>query len=113
MATILWWKVSERVMNIDIKEYFLNQIGNTEWYGESNHDNESSKNLDKVDQLLFEIENFREELISILNQHITYRKGNASSEHLHKKAKSIREKHIIKEFTHTDFESYFEEVSNE
>lgn len=93
---------------IDIKEYLMDKIGHTDWYGESQHDSISSENLDKVDKLLYGVEEFREELISKLNDHITYRKGNGSSEHLHKKAKEIRRKHIIKEFTHTDFESYFE-----
>ena len=95
-------------MTINITECLLNYIGNTDWHGESNLDDLSSINLDKLDEVLNETEKFREELISLLNQHIVYRKGNGSSEHLHKKAKAIRKKHIIKEFTHTDFEKYFE-----
>lgn len=93
---------------IDIKEYLLNKIGHTDWYGETNHDDTSSNNLDKLDNLLYEVEEFREELISRLNEHIIYRPGNASSNHLHKKAKAIRQKHIIKEFTETDFDNYWD-----
>lgn len=93
---------------IDICKYLLNEIGDTSWWGESYHDDKSSDNLDKLDLLLFEVEDFREHLLNKLENHITYNKGNASAEHLHKKAKAIRGKHIIKEFTHTDFEQYFE-----
>lgn len=95
-------------MNINIKDYLVEKIGHTDWYGESNHDNKSYNNLDKLDSLLYEIEDLREELIGLLNEHINYRKGNASATSLHKKAKAIRGKHIIKEFTHTDFEEYWE-----
>lgn len=97
-------------MIIDIREYLLNYVGNTGWEGEINHDNISSNNLDKLDEVLTEIEHLREELLFQLIEHKTYRKGNASAEHLHKKSKKIMEKHIIKEFTHTDFEKYWEEV---
>ncbi len=96
------------MMNIDIKEYLINLIGDTSWYGESQHDDISSQNLDKLDSILYEIEDLREILLSRLKDHILYRKGNASSEHLHKKAKSIMEKHVMKEFTHTDFDEYWE-----
>jgi len=92
-------------MNINIKEYLLNKIGHTSWYGESNHDSKSLINLDKVDKALYEIEELREELISLLNEHIMYNKANGSSTQLHKQAKAIREKHIIKEFTHSSFDN--------
>lgn len=95
-------------MIIDIRTYLLNYIGPTNWYGESRQDDMSSANLDKLDEIMTELEELREVLISELEDHIVYRKGNASAEHLHKKAKSIMKKHIIKEFTHTDFEQYWE-----
>lgn len=95
-------------MIINIRTYLLDYIGNTSWHGESNYDDISSRNLDKLDDALNEIEDLREELLCKLAEHVTYRKGNASAEHLHKKAKSIMKKHIIKEFTHTDFEQYWE-----
>ena len=97
-------------MNIDIREYLLNYIGSTSWQGETRHDNISSSNLDKLDEVLTELEDLREILLFELLEHKIYRKGNASAEHLHKKAKKIMEKHIIKEFTHTDFERFWEEV---
>ena len=92
-------------MIIDVKEYLLNKIGHTSWYGESNHDSLSSANLAKVDSLLYEVEQLREELISLLNEHIVYNKGNGSSEQLHKQAKTIRAKHIIEEITHSTLNS--------
>lgn len=95
-------------MIIDIRTYLLDYIGTTNWYGESRQDDISSINLDKVDEILTELEELREVLKDKLTDHIVYRKGNASAEHLHKKAKGIMEKHIIKEFTHTDFEQYWE-----
>lgn len=95
-------------MKIDIAEYILNDIGDTSWYGETYHDNESLDNLDKLNNYLYEIEELREELKSKLTDHITYRKGNASAEALHSKAKDIMRRHIIKEFTHTDFDNWFE-----
>ena len=97
-------------MIIDIREYLLNYIGSTSWQGETRHDDISSNNLDKLEEVLTEIENLREVLWSELLDHRIYRKGNASAEHLHKKAKTIMRKHIIKEFTSTDFEKYWEEV---
>lgn len=95
-------------MKIDIKEYLMNYIGHTDWYGESNYDNESCYNLSKLDKVLTEIENLREELLLKLTKHINFRKGNYSSEQLHKQAKEIMSRHIIKEFTHTDFDKYWE-----
>jgi ubiquitin C-terminal hydrolase len=95
-------------MTLDIKELLLNYAGDTSWWGESNHDEISSKNLDKLELLLSETEEFREQIISKLNEHITYNKNNGSSKGLHDKAKRIREKHILKEFIHTDFEKYWE-----
>ena len=97
-------------MIIDIREYLLNYIGSTSWRGETRHDDISSSNLDKLDEILTELEDLREILLSELLDHKIYRKGNASAEYLHKKAKKIMKKHIIKEFTYTDFEKYWEEV---
>ena len=100
-------------MIIDIREHLLNYIGSTSWQGETNHDNISSDNFDKLDEVLTEIEKLRETLLEQLTEHVIYRKGNASAEHLHKKAKRIMRKHIIKEFTHTDFERYWENNGEE
>lgn len=99
-------------MNIDIKEYLKKYIGHTDWYGETEYDNESCYNLDKLDKILTEIEDLREVLLLKLFEHKTYHKGNKSAELLHKQAKDIMSKHIIKEFTHTDFEEFWES-SNE
>ena len=95
-------------MIIDIKELLLNYVGETSWWGESNHDSKSLENLDKLEQLLSETEEFREQIISKLNEHIVYNKHNGSANDLHNKAMTIREKHIIKEFTNTNFEKYWE-----
>lgn len=94
-------------MNIDLEEFILKDIGHTDWYGETNYDNESLKNLDKIDYYLSRLENIREKLILELEHHINYRKGNASAEALHRKAKKIMGKHLIKEFTHTNFDEYW------
>ena len=94
---------------IDIKEYLLQQLGHTDWYGESNHDDKSLSNMERLDLLLTDVEEFRDELISRLEEHISYRHGNYSAEKLHNKAKAIRSRHIIKEYTDTDFEKYWEE----
>lgn len=95
-------------MVIDIEKYILNDIGDTSWYGEAIHDDESLENMEKIDIYLYILENLRTMLISKLTDHINYRKGNYSAERLHYKAKKIMEKHIMKEFTDTDFDSYFE-----
>lgn len=96
-------------MNIDVEEYILNDIGHTDWYGETRYDDESSKNLNKLDCYLYILEGIRQQLICKLEEHIKYRKGNGSAESLHYKAKEIMKKHLIQEFTHTDFEQYWEE----
>lgn len=96
-------------MSIDLEEYLDNKIGHTDWYGETRYDNKSSENMDKLDETLDEIEMLREHLLSKLKDHLYYNKGNASAENLHKKAKEIMSKHIIKEFATIDFENYWEE----
>lgn len=92
-----------------IEEYLDLKIGSTSWAGETNHDNESLDNLSKVDDCLSEIENIRELLLSRLDDHINYRKGNASAESLHKYAKRIRERHIVNDFPDNDFEQIWEQ----
>lgn len=95
-------------MNIDIKDYLIKYIEHADWYGETEYDNESCYNLSKLDKVLTEIEDLRENLLLKLEKHKNYRKGNKSAELLHKQAKDIMSRHIIKEFTHTDFEQYWE-----
>ena len=96
-------------MNIDVEKYIMDDIGHTDWHGETNYDNESLKNLNKLDSYLYILEDIRQQLILKLKEHIRYRKGNASAELLHEKAKHIMGEHLIKEFTHTDFNQYWEE----
>lgn len=96
-------------MNINLEEFILKDIGHTDWYGESNYDRKSSENLDKLDYYLCALEEIREGLILELNNHINYRKGNASAESLHRKAKEIRRKHLIKEFTDIDFDKVWDD----
>lgn len=35
-------------MKIDIKDYLMEYIGDIDWYGESYHDDQSLKNMDKA-----------------------------------------------------------------
>ena len=49
-------------MKIDLLDYILKDIGDTDWWGETNHDHKSSENLSKLDTYLTELENIREEL---------------------------------------------------
>lgn len=37
-------------MKIDIKDYLMEYIGDIDWYGESYHDDQSLKNMDKGDE---------------------------------------------------------------
>lgn len=96
-------------MIIDVEKYILDNIGHTDWHGESNYDAESLRNLQKIDYYLYELERIRMILINELEHHIRYRKGNASAELLHVKAKHIMGEHLIKEFTETNFDQYWEE----
>ena len=80
-------------MKIDLLEYLGNKIGDTSWYGETNHDNISARNMETLDKILTEIEYIRAYLLTKLYDHEDYRKGNASAEHLHRLAMSILEKH--------------------
>ena len=80
-------------MKIDLLEYLGNKIGDTSWYGETNHDNISARNMETLDNVLTEIEYIRDYLLTRLYEHENYRKGNASAEHLHKLAMNILEKH--------------------
>lgn len=96
------------MININLLEYLSGQIGNTSWCGDTLFDDIASNNLEKLDYCLKEIEDIREVLLQRLYAHKKYNKGNGSAEYLHKKAKAIMKKHIIKEFTHTDFDKYWE-----
>ncbi len=80
-------------MKIDLLEYLGNKIGDTSWYGETNHDNISARNMEVLDSVLNDIEYIRDYLLTRLYEHKDYRQGNASAEHLHKLAMSILEKH--------------------
>ena len=80
-------------MKIDLLEYLENKIGDTSWYGETNHDSESAQNMLILDSILTDIEDIRDNLLSKLYEHQNYREGNASAEHLHRLAMRILEKH--------------------
>lgn len=80
-------------MQIDIKEFLLNYIGDTSWAGETNHDNESLLNMNKADGVIASLEAIISTIISDLDDHKEYRKGNASAEMLHDKAGSILKKY--------------------
>lgn len=80
-------------MKIDLLEYFENKIGDTSWYGETYYDDRSADNMMILDNILTDIEDIRDHLLSKLYEHEDYRKGNASAEHLHRLAMNILEKH--------------------
>ncbi len=80
-------------MKIDLLEYIGYLIGDTSWYGETNHDDISARNLKTLDNVLSEIEYIRDYLLTRLYEHRNYRQGNASAEHLHRLAMSILERH--------------------
>lgn len=98
-------------MTIDIEEYILNEIGHTNWHGETNYDNKSYENLQKLDKYLYELEDIRNTLISLLVEHNNNsNKGNFSKNMLRQKAKNIMKEHIIKEFTVTDFDKFWGDI---
>ena len=76
-------------MNINIEDYLLDYIGDISWYGETNHDYKSSDNMDKAREILFELTQIIYQITGELSKHKNYRKGNASAEMLHEKAKKI------------------------
>lgn len=80
-------------MQIDIKKFLLDYIGSTSWAGETNHDNESVINMGKADGVLAVLEDIKSEIISELDEHRYYRKGNASAEMLHEKAGKVLQKY--------------------
>lgn len=76
-------------MIINIEDYLLDYIGDVSWYGETNHDDKSSVNMDKAREVLYELEQITYHIIGELTEHKNYRKGNTSAEMLHKRAKEI------------------------
>lgn len=98
-------------MTIDIKEYILNEIGHTNWHGETNYDNESYENLQKLDNYLYELEDIRSSLLNLLTEHNdNSNKGNFSKDMLKQKAKNIMKRHIIQEFTFIDFDKFWGDI---
>lgn len=99
-------------MQIDIKEYLLNYIGNISWAGETNHDNESLINMGKADGVLAVLEDIKSEIISELNEHRYYREGNASAEMLHKKAGEVLKRYRCyqdyDQMTENEFKGYWD-----
>ena len=79
-------------MHINLEKYFINYIGDISWYGESNHDDISAENMDNAYEVLYFLENVKAKIISELEEHQSYREGNASAIELHKKAKKICER---------------------
>lgn len=99
-------------MQIDIKEYLLNYIGDISWYGETNHDNRAADNMTKADKVLELLEDIQSTIISELDDHQMYRKGNASAEMLHIKAGHILKNHRCYQdwpsITEEDFKEYWD-----
>lgn len=81
-------------MNINIKDYLLDFIGDIGWHGDSHYDSESAINMEKADKVLFELESIRDEILSALDDHKVYREGNGSAEHLHYLAGKILYRHL-------------------
>lgn len=86
-------------MIINIEDYLLDYIGDVSWYGETNHDNKSSENMNNAREVLYELEQIMYHITEELSKHKNYRKGNASAEMLHKQAKEICKR----------FDKYYEE----
>jgi len=99
-------------MNINLEQYILNEIGDTSWWGDSEHDAQSEVNLMKLNNVLNDVENLRDHLLSLLYAHRNFNKGNASAESLHRIAKKIAKQHIIKEFTVDNFDEYWDGEDN-
>lgn len=99
-------------MKIDIKEFLINYIGHLDWYGETNHDNQSADNMVKADDILDMLEDIRDDILYALDDHRNYRKGNASAEMLHEKAGKIVKKHRqfynYTELTDEEFKEYWD-----
>lgn len=98
-------------MNINIKDYLLDFIGDIGWHGDSHYDSESAINMEKADKVLFELESIRDEILSALNDHKVYREGNGSAEHLHSLAGKILYKHLeepnFPPMSEKEFEDYW------
>lgn len=96
-------------MKLDIKDYLMEYIGDVDWYGESYHDGQSLKNMDKADEVLSFLEELKEKIITNLCDHRVYRKGNASATALHNKAKKIVYKHKVEtgELSQFGFDEWF------
>lgn len=99
-------------MLIDIKEYILNSVGDTTYHGNTELDEKSLFNLTSVDLYLTYVEQLRQELLDKLYEHRKYNKDDLSSLVLHESAKRIAKRHVIKEFTHTNFDNYWREGGN-
>lgn len=96
-------------MKIDITKYILNDIGDISWHGDTYRDDISFENMKKLDNYLTQLENIRATLLIALEKHKdNSHLENYSKKDLREKAKLIMSKHIIKEFTHTDFDEYWE-----
>ncbi len=80
-------------MIINLSDYFEKYIGDISWYGETNHDYKSRENMDKADKVLYFLECAREDILGNLREHKIYRKGNATAEMLHKKARKLCERY--------------------
>ena len=96
-------------MKIDIKDYLMEYIGDIDWYGESYHDGQSLKNIDKAEKVLDFLEEVKDEIINNLAKHRVYRKENASAADLHNKARKILFKHKVQtgELSVVSFKEWF------
>ena len=79
-------------MIIKLRDYLNDYIGDISWYGETNHDDKSKENMNKAYEVLYFLENVKADIISELEQHRSYRDGNASAIMLHNRAKEICER---------------------
>lgn len=96
-------------LNINLLNYIEHEVGSISWAGETNHDNQSSLNMNTLEDYLTQLEDIYLRLLSELVDHKIYRDGNASAEHLHIKAKSILEHRI---YAFDDFKHIMDDLKN-
>lgn len=96
-------------MNIDLEDYIKYKVGSISWAGESNHDNQSSDNMNILEEYLLQFEDIYLRLLRELTDHKEYREGNASAIHLHKKAKKILEN---RKYAFDDFKDIIDDLDN-
>lgn len=96
-------------LNINLLGYIEHEVGSVSWAGETNHDNQSSENMNKLEEYLEQLEDIYLRLLNELVGHKNYRESNASAEHLHAKAKSILEH---RSYAFEDFKYVIDDLKN-